>query len=1117
VEAQGQGHGLTAGGSRGVRRAGAPLPTSRRLVLRGVAVKVSGLALAAGAVSVAAALGWSPVAVGAVAGACGAVVLVSPLLQWRSDRHVRTVLADTAPARSLEALADPDLSGLPAGELRREVLARLRLVTGADVAALLLVEEGRGSEPLLRVAAVHGKPLLAVGEETAWGEGPIGEVGAGGEPVVVADLAPEERPGVAGSVASLMAAPVRAGGQVAGVVVVATARPHRFEPKHLRLVELAAWRIAQRLEHDRLAESERRNRLGAEHARLHLGMLAQAGLVLSRAMDDYEGALGDLAEVVVPAFADWFCVELVDEGGRLRRVCERSAHAGPAAGAQGDGEPGSHPHPEGALLVRQALDSGRPRVVMPGRSGSPHGGEPAAPEEAVENIPALGVESMLVVPIRVRGLSMGALTFVTEAGRRGYRRSDLETAEGLANRVGLAVERVLAWRQVQQAEAAATRQTVRLQALMEAALAVSAPLSEDEVLDVLVAHAHRLVEADHVVVSAAPGGGPVFEREWSAGPSGPTSAEVVKAVLDATSQAPRLPVLSGEAEAAAQTSGEAAAAAQAPWVAVTLAPAEGTRRVLVVLGPPGRPFGEEDESVLSLLAQMASEALENSRLYAAVRANQDRLQAIVDSSPLPIAELDLEGQARWWNRAASELFGWQEEGPVPKRIPVRDSAAGVLAGLWARSRRGDATVGTQLGAVSPAGEQLELSISTAPLRDVGGEVTGVLVVAEDVTERRRLMDRFHQADRLSAMARMASGMAHDFNNLLTVVLGCSEVLMARVQDEALLQEVTAIQRAGQRAAALTGQLLAIGQRRTAQAGTVVLDEVVCAMEPMLVGLLGEDVSLEIDPGATAVSIAADQGELERAVLNLAINARDAMPEGGTLAIRTHLGAAGRRDESRLVALTISDTGVGMDVETREHCFEPFFTTKGLARGTGLGLATVHAMVSQAGGQITVESTPGKGSSFTLWFPVAAPSVLEPTGVGQEDSMHGVVLFVEDEPELRRLSARELERRGYTVVAVAGAEEAVGELEAREGDVDLVVTDVVMPGKSGLELRRIVSERYPEVPVLLISGNISEGTGGEPEALDGEPAFLGKPFTPDQLVFRVRQLLMGRAARRQSQG
>ncbi|MDE3086882.1 MAG: response regulator [Acidobacteriota bacterium] len=1009
--------------------------------------------------------------------------------------------------RALRVLTDPALSTLPGDQLPAELLTRLRAAVGGEVAAVLLASsDGRS----LRVTAVDGdRVLLPGGKLVAMGEGPIGIPVQRGRTAVYRDTA-ELAGGDPDQLRSLAVAAVPVGEATGGGVVVGSRAAGAFEEDIGPLLEVVADRCGRSVHETRLGEAERRNRLAYEHARLHLGLLARAGLVLSKAMESYDEPLVSLGEVLVPAFADWFCVDLIDEVGQLRRVVSssRDERGMPVAWTSG-----IHRHPEGDEIVRAAMASGRSRSVMPYREGPMHGGEPARPgEEPVESDPEAGVESMLVVPIRVRGLSFGALSLVTEKGRRGYRRSDLETAEDLADRIGVTVERVLSWRESRAAEAAARLHATRLQALMEASLVINSPLAEPEVMDVLVDHARRVVLAEEILVCSvgeaaetSPEQDVGVERQWSR--AGRETAAPGATIAFAARAAARLGHLT---RAGAPPGGTAAGTSlETPWIAVPMA--EGRRpdqRVLVVVGVPGQPFTEDDESVTALLAQMASVALQNAHLYDVVRGSEHRLRAIVDSSPLAIAEVDLEGAARWWNRAATELFGWRHQDPAEKRLPVRERAAGLLVGLWDRSRRGEATVGTELGATSPDGGQLELSVSTAPLRAPDGAVGSVLVVAEDVTERRRMLDRFHQAERLTAMARMAGGLAHDFNNLLTIILGCSEVLTRQMDAESpMTQEVAAIQRAGQRAAALTGQLLTIGRRQGGQRSVVDLDEILCAMEPMLVGLLGEDVELDISPGTGGACVLVDPGELERVVINLAINARDAMAEGGRLGLRSRTVSASGRETGGLVALSVSDTGVGMDVETQEHCFEPFFTTKGLARGTGLGLAVVHAMVSQAGGQVLVDSVPGRGTTFTLWFPVAEREPGRPAPATEaDDGERRVLLFVEDEPELRQLSVRELERQGFAVVPASSGVEALRALDARQGLVDLVVTDVLMPGMSGLELRRVIRDVYPAMPVLLISGNLDDSVDDETTAEEPTPDLLAKPFTPDQLAARVRQLL-----------
>ena len=1010
--------------------------------------------------------------------------------------------------RALHVLTDPALSALPGDQLLAELLTRLRAAADAEVAAVLLASaDGRS----LRATAVDGdRVLLPVGKVLEMGAGPIGVAVQRGRTAVYHDTH-ELAGGEPEQLRSLAVAALRVGGRVGGGVVVGSRAAGVLDDDIGALVEVVADRCGLSVSESRLADAERRNRLAYEHARLHLGILARAGLVLSKAMESYDEPLASLGEVLVPAFADWFCVDLIDEAGELRRVASSSRDE---RGMPVVWTTGIHRHPEGDEIVRAAMASGRSRSVMPYRAGPLHGGEPARPGDVpVESAaPEAGVESMLVVPIRVRGLSFGALSLVTETGRRGYRRSDLETAEDLGDRIGVTVERVLSWRESRAAEAAARLHASRLQALMEASLVVNSPLAEPEVLDVLVDHARRVVAAEEIIVCSVRQGDESggereveVERQWSR--SGRETAAPGETIAFAARAAAQLGHLTR-----ATASGESSVggpSVELPWIAVPMSQVQqADQRVLVIVGAPRQGFSDDDESVTALLAQMASVALQNAHLYDVVRGSEHRLRAIVDSSPLAIAEVDLEGVAQWWNRAAGVLFGWRAKDREDKQLPVRERAAALLAGLWERSRRGEATVGTELGATSPDGRQLELSVSTAPLRSPDGTVGTVLVVAEDVTERRRLLDRFHQAERLTAMARMAGGLAHDFNNLLTIILGCSEVLTRQIDAESTMaQEVAAIQRAGQRAAALTGQLLTIGRRQGGQRSVVDLDEVLCAMEPMLVGLLGEDVELDIAPGAGGACVLVDPGELERAVINLAINARDAMPEGGSLGLRSRTVGPPGREAGGMVALSISDTGVGMDVETQEHCFEPFFTTKGLARGTGLGLAVVHAMVSQAGGQVLVDSTPGRGTTFTLWFPVAERETGRVASARvAEDGERRVLLFVEDEPELRQLSVRELERQGFAVVAASSGVEALRALDACQGQVDLVVTDVLMPGMSGLELRRVIRDIYPAVPVLLISGNLDDSVDDETTADESTLDLLAKPFTPDQLASRVRQLL-----------
>jgi PAS domain S-box-containing protein len=1059
------------------------------------------------------------------AGASGVMVVVILAFRRVAERRIRQGLRDASSAlRSIESVTDPALSFLPLDALLAELLARTCVVVGGEAATIYLVaDDGRS----LTVRASRGPADPEGRVDIDIGEGVVGVVAQRAEAVIVNDVADSTLATTLGhqGVVSLVAAPLLVGGQVIGVVQVGTGKKHRFSSRDLRLLQLVADRSAASIERARLDEDARRSRLGAEHARLHLSILALAGDEMATALESYDDALSRLVGVIVPTFADWFAVDLAESSGEVRRVACGSRARDPITSSL-------HRHPQGDDLVHRVMAGGRPEVLMNTQYRGPEAA--AADAEAggySEAPPASGIESMVIVPVHVRGLSFGALSFVTGSGRRGYRPSDLETARGLAERVAIAVERVLLWRESRAAERAATRNAGQLRRLMEAALAVNAPLAESEVLRVVADHARRILGAEAAVVSPVTDtpDGPGLVEVSSPATLTPAQTALVGVACDlvATSDRPvRWPTgtTAEDAESYADGAGTIGVARAAvrpamPWLAVPLADASGsTGRVIVVLGGPGGPFNTEDESVMVLLAQMASVALVNARLYQAVQSNEHRLRAVVESSPLAIAEVDMSGDARWWNGAAGTLFGWDLLSDGVRRVSGDDAAASVLAELWSRTAHGMASVGTDLETVGPNGKSLELSVSTAPLFDHDGSVTGILVVAEDVTERRRMLEQFHQAERLGAMARLAGGVAHDFNNLLTVILGSSEVLLRRADADAEWRDdVAAIQRAGERAAALTSQLLAIGHRRPVQSVVVDPDAVMESMRPMLVRLLGADVELVVVPGSPAGRIQADPAELERALLNMVINARDAMPQGGRIEFSTKVMGADLPGSWHVVALMVSDTGAGMDADTIEHCFEPFFTTKGLARGTGLGLAAVHAMVTQAGGHITVESTVGTGTTFTLWFPAADAEVdvQTPLLAPALDRGDEVILLVEDEEELRRLAVRELDRRGYAVVVASAGAEALEVAHSLDGRIDLLVTDVVMPGMSGIELAAKVSELWPLLPVLFVSGHLDEGSvGRNPMADDAD--LLAKPFTPDQLGHRVRQAL-DRAQSRNREG
>jgi PAS domain S-box-containing protein len=378
-----------------------------------------------------------------------------------------------------------------------------------------------------------------------------------------------------------------------------------------------------------------------------------------------------------------------------------------------------------------------------------------------------------------------------------------------------------------------------------------------------------------------------------------------------------------------------------------------------------------------------------------------------------------------------------------------------------------------------------------------------IAVVRDLTRQKELEAQLRQAQKMEAVGRLAGGVAHDFNNLLTAIAGYSEFLIAGLTDEKLRRHAQEIGKASSRAAALTGQLLAFSRRQVLQPRVLDLNAVVSDMDMMLRRLIGEDVELVAMLDPQLASIQADPTQLEQVIVNLAVNARDAMPNGGSVTIET---ANVETDEAAFVELRLTDTGVGMSETERQQLFDPFFTTK--EGGTGLGLATVYGIVEQSGGTIEVDSAPGMGSSFRILFPrVDAPAedlTATPAGASPKSGSE-TVLLVEDETVVRQLVAEILEMSGYTVLQAGDGPSALELLRRHTGTIELLVTDVVMPGMSGPEVAQAVTAMRPGTQVLYTSG-YTDSAIGHHGVLEPEVAFLQKPFSADDLTRKVRALL-----------
>ncbi|HVY62341.1 MAG TPA: ATP-binding protein, partial [Planctomycetota bacterium] len=492
-------------------------------------------------------------------------------------------------------------------------------------------------------------------------------------------------------------------------------------------------------------------------------------------------------------------------------------------------------------------------------------------------------------------------------------------------------------------------------------------------------------------------------------------------------------------------------------------------------------------------------------------ASRSRLEALIDGFPygvLLVAGGERDRRVEYVNGAFERVTGFARGEaigrPAEEFLPRAEALGAAVFTARARGRRKD-------------GASYEQEVTVAPLAGgagaAGARERSWVGVIRDVTQEVQLEELFRQAQKMEAVGRLAGGVAHDFNNLLTAIQGYASLAAQVAGDRPDIAEaLEEIRQAADRAAALTTQLLAFSRKQVIQPKVIDLNTVISSMAKMLNRLLGEDVDLALGLGRALDPVRADPGQVQQVVMNLAVNARDAMPEGGKLAIATanvSLDAAaatplGLRAGPH-VELAVTDTGTGMDEATRRHLFEPFFTTKEAGRGTGLGLSTVYGIVKQSQGGIAVETAPGRGTTFRVYLPRVDEALTARPGSDSDPTrLRGseTVLVVEDEEVVRRLARRSLEQAGYRVLEAGRGQDALDLAARHAGAIDILVTDMIMPGMSGRQLAERLAAARPGLRILFMSGHT------EQSPLDGAPgsAFLQKPFTPSDLASRVREVL-----------
>jgi PAS domain S-box-containing protein len=508
------------------------------------------------------------------------------------------------------------------------------------------------------------------------------------------------------------------------------------------------------------------------------------------------------------------------------------------------------------------------------------------------------------------------------------------------------------------------------------------------------------------------------------------------------------------------------------------------------------------------------------RAEAALADSESRKAAMLDAALDAIVAIDSDGRITDFNPAAERLFGWTRHEitgrPIADTIIPPSLRDRHRAGLARYLRTGESTIlgrRLELTALDSTGREFPVELTVCRIPSPGPPTfTGFI---RDLTETRRIEEQLLQAQKMESVGRLAGGIAHDFNNLLTAIAGYANLTLVEPDLPAGARaDVEQIATAAARASELTGQLLAFSRRQVMQPESLAVGDAVSELLPMLRRLVPEDVRIVPSVKPDVGWVLADPGHLSQVIVNLVVNARDAMPTGGTLtleATNVELDAAYAHghpevEPGQYVLISVTDTGIGMDEATRARLFEPFFTTKELGKGTGLGLATVYGIVRQSGGHIWVYSEPGHGSVFKIYLPrVEAGTGERMTGAPRLPSRTGTetVLVVEDDGAVRGFVDRVLTARGYHVVTAATPDEALQ--MAVDGEVGLLLTDVVMPGMSGVELARRLQERNPDLRVLFASG-YTEDTIVHHGVLEAGVSYLPKPFSPDTLAARVREVL-----------
>ncbi len=857
---------------------------------------------------------------------------------------------------------------------------------------------------------------------------------------------------------SVLAAPLLVRDEARGALVLGAEQGRTFDAREVRLIAAFADQAALALENARThAETERRRREAVE--------LARTARLLTESLDGADIGRRVVETVQLLFHADAAVLRLLESDGSLRAIA--------VSGVVGPSFQLGHVLPSGVGLMGKAIDSDR--AVWSSNIDNDPGVERT--DDYNRRMAQAGARSVLAVPLRSKGRTLGALGIADQAVRT-FSVEEIALFSAFGDQVALALENARLYESVHRQNEELARQSELLHTSLES---ISHGLIVFDADLRLVTWNSAFLDLLQLPPALAQPGRPVadfFRYNAQRGRYGPGDPEeqVARRVTRARS-------LAGSQR-------------RFEW--------HRPDGVVVEVQTSPMPGG----GVVSTYTDITERRQREEAVVKLSRAVQqtDDIVMITDRS----------GIIEYVNPSFEAVTGYARGDAIGKNPRLlRSGLHGTefYQRLWDTILAGHAFRGVLLNQ-KKNGEVYYEAKTITPVRDEGGSIVNFVSTGKDITAQRQLEEvlrrreaELRQAQKMEAVGRLAGGVAHDFNNLLTVIGGRCDILLPRLApDDPSRKTIELIQRTSQRAAQLTRQLLAFSRKQVLQTRALDLNGVVTGIVAMLRHLIAEDIELvlQLSPGLGPVQ--ADQGQVEQILMNLVTNARDAMPRGGRITIKTENvdSPAGSQ-----VMLRVSDTGAGMDAATRAQIFEPFFTTKEVGVGTGLGLATVHGIVQQHGGTIDVDSAPGQGATFTIVFPrgadVPKSEPVRPSGMAVTG--HETILLVEDDADVRELTREVLEAAGYLVLEASDADAAMQQCERHQGPIHLLLTDVVMPKVSGPELARLVQAARPDIKILFVSGYTDERL--RPHGVLGDDiALLEKPFTPHALGAKIQELLHG---------